>query len=39
MTGTHGVLELTLLDGSYGWRFVAVDGTVPDSASGSASCH
>jgi hypothetical protein len=35
----HGVLELTLLEGSYRWRFVTVDGVVPDGASGSASCH
>ena len=33
---THGVLELTLLDDGYRWRFVTVDGTVPDGASGSA---
>jgi hypothetical protein len=38
-TNTHGVLELTLLDGSYHWRFVGVDGIVPYGASGSASCH
>jgi len=38
-TGTYGVLELTLLDGSYRWRFVGVDGSVPDGTSGSASCH
>ena len=31
---SHGVLELTLLDGGYSWRFVAVDGTVPDGTSG-----
>jgi hypothetical protein len=36
---THGVLELTLLDGGYAWRFVSVDGVVPDGASGSARCH
>jgi alkaline phosphatase len=35
----HGVLELTLLDGGYRWRFVAVDGSVPAGASGAASCH
>jgi calcineurin-like phosphoesterase family protein len=36
---THGVLELTLLEGAYRWRFVTVDGVVPDGASGAASCH
>ena len=36
---THGVLELTLLEGGYRWRFVTVDGVVPDGASGSANCH
>ena len=36
---THGVLELTLLEGGYRWRFVSVDGVVPDGAAGSASCH
>lgn len=36
---THGVLELTLAEGGYRWRFVAVDGTVPPGASGSAACH
>ena len=36
---THGVLELTLLEGGYSWRFVSVDGGVPDGAAGSASCH
>ncbi len=35
----HGVLELTLREGGYSWRFVAVDGSVPDGTSGSASCH
>ena len=35
----HGVLELTLLEDGYSWRFVAVDGTVPDGASGSGECH
>jgi len=37
--GVHGVLELTLYEGGYSWRFVAVDGTVPDGTSGSATCH
>jgi calcineurin-like phosphoesterase family protein len=36
---THGVLEVTLLDGGYSWRFVAVDGSVPAGASGSAKCR
>ena len=39
VVNAHGVLELTLLPGGYSWRFVTVDGVVPDGASGSASCH
>lgn len=36
--GTDGVLELTLRDNGYGWRFVPVAGkTFADS--GSAGCH
>ena len=35
----RGVLELTLLEGGYRWRFVTIDGVVPDGASGSARCH
>jgi hypothetical protein len=35
---TYGVLKLTLLDGSYQWEFVPVDGgAIGDT--GSASCH
>ena len=39
ITGTFGVLELTLLPGSYQWQFVSADGTRPSAASGSALCH
>ncbi len=39
LTGTHGVLELTLHPDGYDWQFVATDGTRPPAASGSASCH
>ena len=39
VVNTHGVLELTLLDDGYRWRFVTVDGTVPDGTSGSGTCH
>lgn len=35
---TFGVLELTLRDGSYDWRFM-VEGSSSFSDSGSASCH
>ena len=35
---THGVLKLTLNDGSYHWRFVPVAGKT-FSDSGSTSCH
>ena len=34
---TYGVLELTLLDGSWSSRFVGVDGAVHDQ--GSGTCH
>jgi alkaline phosphatase len=33
----YGVLQLTLGDHGYAWRFIGVDGKVGDS--GSASCH
>lgn len=33
----HGVLKLTLLDGSYEWEFMAIDSTIVDS--GSGACH
>ncbi|MDQ3998369.1 MAG: metallophosphoesterase [Gemmatimonadota bacterium] len=36
-TGIHGVIGLALNEGRYGWAFIAVDGTVKDS--GSGSCH
>jgi len=39
VTDNHGVLELTLRDAGYDWRFVAVDGSVPAGASGSGRCH
>ncbi len=35
----HGVLELTLLEGGYRWRFITVDGVVPDGASGVGTCR
>jgi hypothetical protein len=35
----HGVLELTLEENGYQWRFVTTDGDVPAGASGSASCR
>ena len=35
--GTFGVLELTFHADSYDWRFLTVDGAVPDV--GSADCH
>ena len=37
-TGTHGVLKLTLNDGSYSWQFVPVPRKT-FSDSGSTSCH
>ena len=33
----YGVLELTLRDDAYGWRFVSVDGRVLDE--GEGACH
>lgn len=33
----HGLLELTLRDGSYEWRFIPTSGDVSDR--GTASCH
>jgi len=33
----HGVLKLTLSDGSYAWKFITVSGTVIDA--GQATCH
>jgi PKD repeat protein len=37
-TAAHGVLKLTLNDGSYDWDFLPVSGDTLDD-SGSASCH
>jgi hypothetical protein len=34
---THGVLELTLDEETYVWRFLSPDGSVPDK--GSGACH
>jgi hypothetical protein len=34
---SHGLLELTLRDGGYDWRFIPTDGDITDR--GSASCH
>ena len=34
---THGVIRLTLHNGSYGWNFVPDEGTFTDS--GTAACH
>jgi len=39
LTGSYGVLELTLSPTSYDWQFVTVDGARPPAASGSALCH
>ncbi|HXU64459.1 MAG TPA: metallophosphoesterase, partial [Polyangia bacterium] len=39
LTGSYGVLELTLSPSSYQWQFLATDGSKPAAASGSASCH
>ncbi len=39
VTGSTGVLELTLQPGGYSWQFVETDGTRPSAASGSAPCH
>ena len=33
----HGVLELSLQQSGYGWRFISVEGTFSDQ--GSATCH
>jgi 3',5'-cyclic AMP phosphodiesterase CpdA len=33
----HGVLTLTLRDGSYAWKFIAVSGAVIDA--GQSTCH
>jgi hypothetical protein len=35
----HGVLEVTLAEDGYSWRFVTVDGVVPPGASGSGRCR
>lgn len=37
LTVTHGVIEFTLKDGSYAWRWIPIDGDVTDA--GTASCH
>jgi 3',5'-cyclic AMP phosphodiesterase CpdA len=37
IVSTFGVLELTLHADSYDWRFLSVDGEVPDA--GTADCH
>jgi calcineurin-like phosphoesterase family protein len=34
---SHGVLKLTLSDGGYAWKFIAVSGAVIDA--GQATCH
>jgi hypothetical protein len=34
---SHGILKLTLSDGSYAWKFIAVSGAVIDA--GQATCH
>ena len=34
---SHGVLRLTLSDGSYAWKFITVSGVVVDA--GQSSCH
>jgi alkaline phosphatase len=39
ITGTFGVLELTLSPTGYAWQFVGADGSRPASASGSGACH
>ena len=33
----HGILELTLQQSGYGWRFISIDGSFTDQ--GSATCH
>jgi hypothetical protein len=35
---THGVIKMTLHNGSYGWQFVN-DGESAFADSGSANCH
>jgi acid phosphatase type 7 len=35
---THGVVKMTLHNGSYGWQFVN-DGESAFTDSGSANCH
>jgi hypothetical protein len=37
ITGTRGIVELTLAATSYSWRFIAVGGAVLDS--GTGDCH
>jgi hypothetical protein len=37
LTGSRGVLELTLSDGGYAWQFVDISGGVPDE--GTGTCH
>lgn len=39
ITGSYGVLELTLLPRSYQWQFITVDGNRPPAAAGSGACH
>lgn len=39
ITGSYGVLELTLLPRSYQWQFITVDGSKPSAAAGSGACH
>ncbi len=34
---THGVIEFTLKDGGYAWRWIPIDGDVTDA--GTATCH
>jgi hypothetical protein len=36
-SSSYGILELTLGDGTYAWRFVRTDGTVFDRDAGR--CH
>ncbi len=39
LTGSTGVLELTLLPTGYSWQFITSDGRRPPAASGSGLCH
>jgi hypothetical protein len=39
IVGTHGILQMTLRQTGYDWRFVTVGGSIPDGASGTAACH